>query len=183
MKSLCLVLALLAPAESLDWAVQRAVQSHRMPALEGVMRASTDVGRPLVVAVVLGAIAAFDRTGGLRLAATALATLVPTNALVEGLKRLTFRARPDGEHKRSNASFPSGHAANAFAIAWVFSRRWRKLAPGFFAAACLIAISRVYLNRHFTSDVAVGAAIGMACGWFVSWFLQRREALRVPQRS
>ena len=90
------------------------------------MRMATDFGKPVTVLAGLGAILIFDRSGGRATAAAAALALLPTNALVEGLKRATYRARPDGSRKRSNAAFPSSHAANAFALAAVLARRWKR---------------------------------------------------------
>ena len=165
MRVLVLAVALLAPIERLDLEVQRSVQASRAPWLEPVMRGASHVGRPANVLGVLLGIALFDATAGLPTVRLALLAMAPANLLVEGLKRGVDRTRPDGEHKRSNASFPSSHAANAAALAWIFSRRWRRLAPAFWAAALLVAGSRVYLNRHYLSDVLVGLAIGAACAW------------------
>lgn len=165
MRALLLAIALLAPLEQMDLEVQRAVQASRAPWLEPVMRAASGVGRPANVLGALLAIALFDATAGPATARLALAALLPTNLVVEGLKLAVDRPRPDGEHKRSNASFPSSHAANAAAIAWIFSRRWRRLAPAFWAAALLVAWSRIYLDRHYLSDVLAGLAIGMTCAW------------------
>ncbi len=163
-----LTVAVLAPAESLDWRVQRAVQSARRPGLEGPMRFATEMGKPVLVAGALVALALLDRAQGVATLRAAAVALIPTNLAVEGIKRATFRTRPDGERKASNASFPSSHAANAFAIAWVLARRWRRAAPAWFAVAVVVTISRVYLNRHFLSDVVVGAAIGTLCGWWAT---------------
>ena len=104
------------------------------------------------------------------------------NLAVEGLKRLTYRARPDGEHKRSNAAFPSSHAANAFALAAVLARRWRRAAPALWLLAALIAFSRIYLNRHFTSDAVVGSVIGLVGAWAVHAEWERRR-LRAQERA
>ena len=108
----------------------------------------------------------------------AVAALAGTNLVVETLKRAIGRPRPDGERRRSNSSFPSSHAANAFALAWVLGARWRRGIPVFFALALLLAFSRMYLNRHFLSDVLVGALIGVICAWAAaSWLpLRRRTA-------
>jgi len=60
-------------------------------------------------------------------------------------------------------SFPSGHAIEAFGIATVIARRYRKhrwvpwLAYG---AAAVICFSRITIQSHFPSDVFLGAAIG-----------------------
>jgi membrane-associated phospholipid phosphatase len=173
-----LVLSVLAPLDSLDHRLQRAAQGMRRPALERPMRLATDIGRPVIVAGALVAIALVDRAQGVATLRTAALALVPTNLAVEVLKRTTFRPRPDGEHKRSNASFPSSHAANAFAIAWVLARRWRRGALLFFLAATVVALSRVYLDRHFPSDVLVGAAIGTGCAASATWWEARHRAKR-----
>jgi undecaprenyl-diphosphatase len=177
MKVLMLALALLNPIECLDGAVGRGVQGARRPALEGVMHEATAFGRPLVVAGGLAIVLAVDLAGGggwstVRLAVVALAG---TNLVVEGLKRAIGRTRPDGEQRRSNSSFPSSHAANAYALAWVLGARWRRGIPVFFALALLIAFSRMYLNRHFLSDVVAGALIGAICAWVAARWLPLRR--------
>jgi len=174
MRRLLLVLALLSPVESLDLAVQRGVQQSRTPWLEPWMRGASGVGRPANVLAALLGIALFDAAAGPATVRLALAALLPTNLVVEGVKRAVNRPRPDGEHKRSNASFPSSHAANAAAIAWVLSRRWRRLAPAFWALALIVSYSRIYLDRHYLSDVVVGLAIGAACAWLALRLMRPR---------
>ena len=174
MKTLLLALALLNPVEQLDWMVQRQVQQSRGPLLERPMRGLTDFGRPVNVLGGLLGIAILDRAAGPATARLALLALAATNLVVEGAKRAFFRVRPDGERKRSNASFPSSHAANAFALAAVLARRWRRPAPAFWIWAAATAWSRVYLNRHFLSDIVVGAAIGLACTWLIVRWLGKR---------
>lgn len=180
MKVLMLALALANPIECLDWTVARGVQDARRPALEGLMHEATAIGRPLVVTGGLAVVLAVDLAsgGGWSTVRLAVAALAGTNLVVEGLKRAVGRTRPDGERRRSNSSFPSSHAANAFALAWVLGVRWRRGIPAFFALALLVAFSRMYLNRHFLSDVVAGALIGMAFGWMAArWLpLRRRSA-------
>jgi membrane-associated phospholipid phosphatase len=67
-------------------------------------------------------------------------------------------------HSESGLSFPSGHAALAFATATVMARllpRWR---PAFFFVAALVAMERVAENAHYVSDVIAGAGLGVLCG-------------------
>jgi membrane-associated phospholipid phosphatase len=152
------------------------------------MRAASSWGRPVVVMGGLVAVVAADvLTGhGWGTARLAVASLAGTNLLVEAGKRAANRTRPDGEHKRSNSSFPSSHAANAFTLAWVLSSRWRRAWPAFFGLATLVAFSRMYLNRHYLSDVVAGAVLGMAIAWaaqcwLASWSRRRPDAGRAAR--
>ena len=74
------------------------------------------------------------------------------------------RDRPTGEC----CSFPSGHAATAFAAAAVIERHfgYRMSVPAM-AIATYVGTSRLHDNRHFLSDVVFGAALGTATGWTV----------------
>jgi undecaprenyl-diphosphatase len=162
LRGLFLVLALLQPIERVDRDLVQVVQGWRQPWLDPVMGEISHTGRPMVLISGMIAIAVFDRAAGLRTALATLAVLAPVNLVVEGLKRAVGRVRPDGDRKRSNSSFPSSHAANAVALAWMLTRRWPRLAIPFGAAAALVTFSRIYLNRHFPSDLLVGAGIGLA---------------------
>ena len=78
----------------------------------------------------------------------------------------TRRRRPDGSNR---LSFPSGHTANAFAVARLIQRehssRW---ALPFYVAAGYTAAGRIEEGRHYLSDVAMGAAMGLIVGSAVS---------------
>ena len=61
-------------------------------------------------------------------------------------------------------SFPSGHAANNFAVAAVcavFFRRWGWVV---FLPATLVAYSRIYVGSHWPLDVVVSCLIGAGIG-------------------
>ena len=85
-------------------------------------------------------------------------------AVTHGTKAIVRRDRPTGEC----CSFPSGHAASAFAAASVLERHlgYRGSWP-FFLGAMYVGASRLVDNRHFLSDVMMGAAVGTASGWTV----------------
>lgn len=179
-------LAFLAPVDSLDRVVQSEVQAGRRPALESPMRFLSRACNGTTLSAGLLAIALLDPVAGLETARTAVLVLIPTNVSVELLKRATDRTRPDGEHKRSNASFPSSHAANIFALAVVLGRRWRRAMPFLLMLAVAVAYSRLYLNRHYLSDVVVGAALGVASAVVVmNWRAARRARAGVsaPPRA
>lgn len=88
--------------------------------------------------------------------------------VVEGLKLLFARPRPDGMLlDASGFSYPSGHAAVAIALyafsGWLLWRlHWRLVAVMLGVLALLVSASRVILNVHYPSDVIGGAVIGLA---------------------
>jgi membrane-associated phospholipid phosphatase len=86
-------------------------------------------------------------------------------AAVVSLKLLINRDRPDEEADRWNSSFPSGHTAFAFTQAVVYSHYNPKLKIPMFIYAAVVGFSRVYLGRHYPSDVLGGAAVGIAVGF------------------
>lgn len=69
-------------------------------------------------------------------------------------------------------SFPSGHSVAAFAAAAAVSSevsRWSPrwiyvVGPAMYGGATMVALSRMYENRHWASDVITGAAIGTFAG-------------------
>jgi hypothetical protein len=69
-------------------------------------------------------------------------------------------------------SFPSGHSTTAFAAAAAVTDetgRWfpnstRIVGPLMYGGATLVGLSRMYHNRHWASDVALGAMIGTFSG-------------------
>jgi undecaprenyl-diphosphatase len=60
----------------------------------------------------------------------------------------------------SDYSFPSGHAASAFAAAATLSAFHKKRKYFFYTVAGLISLSRIYFYCHFFVDVAIGAVFG-----------------------
>lgn len=164
---LLLVLALFGPAVRLDHAVRDALQRARRPAVEPFMRGVSDAGRPATVLAGLLAIAFVDEAGGLVTARASLIALLPVNLAVEVTKYAVNRVRPDGDTRRRNSSFPSGHAANAMALAWMLSRRWPRARWWLFGYAAVVSFSRMYLDRHFLTDVLVASAIGIGCAMLV----------------
>jgi membrane-associated phospholipid phosphatase len=73
------------------------------------------------------------------------------------------------------ASFPSGHAVTAFALAVAVTAVWPRARPAMIAYAFLIAASRLVLLAHHPSDVVAGALIGVVGAMSVRyWFAARR---------
>jgi membrane-associated phospholipid phosphatase len=95
-----------------------------------------------------------DRKGALQLAEAYAATM----AVVYVLKPTIDRTRPNG----GGQSFPSGHAASAFAGAAFLQLRygWAYGVPAC-ALAAYVGYSRVHAKEHWTSDVLAGGALGI----------------------
>lgn len=71
-------------------------------------------------------------------------------------------------------SFPSGHAAIAFALSYIMGKMDRKRKAFYYLLAILISFSRIYLGKHYPSDVVGGAIVGMLIGYLSSLSYSRR---------
>ena len=80
--------------------------------------------------------------------------------------------------------FPSSHAANVFGFATItalsFKVRWYSIA--IYAWAFLISYSRLYVGRHFLSDVICGAIMGALIAYLL-YILLKFLFQRIPQRK
>lgn len=83
------------------------------------------------------------------------------------VSRLWPRPRPFLNHAAvlllpasHDPSFPSDHAAFAFAAAMVLFLTSRRAGTATLAFAALAALSRVYVGEHYPLDVVAGAAVG-----------------------
>lgn len=115
--------------------------------------------------------------------------LVVGSALGTGMKYFFGRARPFVDTTGPNPddwqlgrgwtrgdryqSFPSGHTTAAFAAAaavttetsiWFPAVTYTVIGPLMYGGAAAVGLSRMYNNRHWASDVIMGAAIGTFAG-------------------
>jgi membrane-associated phospholipid phosphatase len=97
-------------------------------------------------------------------------SIVVTGAVTELLKRTVHSERPD---HTNDQSFPSGHAARAFAAATYVHRRygWDHAWP-LYALSLYVGHTRVQAERHRWADVAGAAAIAAASSW---WLVTPRQ--------
>lgn len=83
-------------------------------------------------------------------------------ALTFPTKELTHVTRPDGSDQKS---FPSGHTAQAFAMATFMAKEYSKqsvwYSVGAYTMATAVGTMRILNNRHWISDVLAGAGIGI----------------------
>jgi membrane-associated phospholipid phosphatase len=101
--------------------------------------------------------------------------LANTEMTAEVIKVIADRQRPledrgNGHffesNDRLNASFPSGHAINTFALASVFAheyhnKTWVKVLAYTYAGT--VVVSRLIAKQHFSGDTMAGGAMG----WFI----------------
>lgn len=94
------------------------------------------------------------------------------------LKNLVARPRPYDViagldtliKKLSSYSFPSGHTACSFAVAFAYYRclPQKKWGIAALVLAGLIGFSRLYVGVHYPTDVLGGAAVGIFAAWIAS---------------
>ena len=120
----------------------------------------------------------------------AAAVLGVESALVNGPVKWIFRrdrptvSAPRTRHLRQprTSSFPSGHATSAFCAAALL-RDDDPLWPLYYAAAAIVAASRVHVRIHHASDVAGGVVLGVALGELARRLVPLNPTAGAPESS
>ncbi|MCP4584101.1 MAG: phosphatase PAP2 family protein [candidate division Zixibacteria bacterium] len=79
--------------------------------------------------------------------------------------------------------FPSNHTVNIFALATILTLFYRRYLAVFASVALLMGLSRIYLGKHYPSDVLAGAIFGLAAAIifiYIAGYLLKR--LPITQR-
>lgn len=161
---------------ALDLAAFRSVnQTIANPVLDVVMPFLTGnrFSLPIVVLGIVWLLAKCGSRGRAFVLVAAVALLLGDSVAVRPLKKAVGRARPYVDHPETRllvgqgnplGSFPSGHSANAAAVAAVavlfYRRSWRFAVP----LAVGVGVSRVYNGAHHPLDVLAGWGFGALAG-------------------
>jgi membrane-associated phospholipid phosphatase len=159
-------------------------------ALDGpVRRLSGAADRSRLWLGIAAAVALAGGRPGRRAALEGVAAIAVTSATVNlGIKPVARRRRPDRAQPGrfanrhvpmpASASFPSGHAASAFAFAYAVGRHLPALALPIRLLATAVAYSRVHTGVHYPGDVVVGSVTGAGTAAMVAAVADRAARAR-----
>jgi membrane-associated phospholipid phosphatase len=165
----------------LDEPVRRRFMQFHSPTFDALGDAGNVFGVGIPSAIVFGGLyiggIAFDaprvRLAGLHV----VESLIYAGLVTTAFKMLFGRARPYLDSgafsfagptlKDAHNSLPSGHSTLAFALASTLSAEIDNpyATALLYSAATVTAFARVYVDRHWTSDVFLGAMIGSVVGY------------------
>jgi membrane-associated phospholipid phosphatase len=155
-------------------------------------RVGNRLGNPLLASSLIGlgyvAGRASGRPGLAAGSERAAAGLLATGVVTQALKWGVGRPRPDlgtdgdelrpGSFDNDHQSWPSGHTSTAFSLATSVAmesdRAW--VGAVAYGLAGVTAWSRIYADRHWTSDVVAGAVIGTVATRATIRWLEARQA-------
>jgi len=180
---------------SQDGRLHAVVASLQHPAWHLFMQGVTLSGNFFLLLLICGLFWMFgnrEKNGRLRqIGERGVMTLVLSRIVVEMLKAAVGRGRPRATETADPLlfigptmqadfhGFPSGHATATFVVATLAAATFPQLRRSFMLWAGMVALSRLALNEHFVSDVAVGGLLGYGA----ARLCLRYESRRTPRHG
>ena len=177
---------------AVDRAVYEAVARTPTATLDGPVRGlSAAANHSRLWLGIAAAVALVGGERGRRAALEGVVAIGVTSAAVNlGVKPIARRGRPDRagpgrfEDRHvpmpGSASFPSGHAASAFAFAYAVGRHLPALAVPIRLLAAAVAYSRVHTGVHYPGDVVIGSVTWAGTAAMVAAVADRVGRSRPP---
>lgn len=167
-----------------DKQIQEKLTARSNRALNKAADAGSLIGDPYlhlgVAALVYGGAILADSAKWKEVGEMMAEALILADASTLVIKEAGGRGRPDttsskGDFKpfgfkKNYDSLPSSHTSSSFALASVLAATSDSLAmkTAYYGAATFVGFSRAYKNKHWASDVVLGAALGELCGRVVT---------------
>ncbi len=179
-------------AFSLDPKIKEEVSSQHTPALDNATGFGEKYGSISYAGIFAGGMYLTGKIIGNESIATTgrmlTESILYSGLAVSILKYTVGRSRPYTDEgpvtmftysfQEANVSFPSGHTATAFAISTVLANRIDNpiATVALYGLAGFTGYQRIYDNKHWFSDVFVGAAIGYFIGSSIVNSEENRES-------
>jgi membrane-associated phospholipid phosphatase len=179
-----------------DYEIKQFVQRNRQPFTNEVAALIEPTGTYYPVFLMAGMYVTSKLTKNKKLEHASLAAgkaLTITALFYASTKAVVRRQRPAFTNNsfsykapftggRQFTSFPSGHTSAAFSVATALALEYKhsKWVPAIsYTLAGLTGLSRIYQNRHWASDVLVGAAMSHFITKGIYYFEQRQQQKKI----
>lgn len=143
---------------------------------------------PLILTTAMKLVGYEGRSDFWRYLASGAASYAAMAVFVNGIKYTAKEMRPDGSTANS---FPSGHTATAFVAATIMHKEygltrspWWSVAA--YGMATTTGIMRTLNNRHWISDILVGAGIGVIStdiGYMIGDYIFKKDRIKRNPRE
>ena len=173
--------------QDIDRAATLAINSLHTPVSDSFWQLMSDVKVwiPFYVAIIIWLFARMGTRKALIIIVSIILTVVMSDQLANLVKDTASRLRPcydsicvQGglhilERRTGLFGFFSGHAANAFGLAVCaivgvrsdIRNRYKGFAAMMLIWAVFVALSRVFVGKHFLGDILAGSAVGSILGY------------------
>jgi undecaprenyl-diphosphatase len=151
---------------ALDGKINSKLAGFQRPWLKTILTIITQLGSGAFWATAYACIFIFGPAALRPLLTVVIEAELATLVIILFLRYLTRRQRPRPDRGGrlldpwNHYSFPSHHCARMVMLSVVFGAHYRGSLAGMLPAAMLIGFSRLYLEKHYLSDVLAGAAVG-----------------------